>query len=311
MSAQARAEFDAAYDRGLRALPAPAGTWDVPTGFGTARVYRFGSGSNSGTDTGAPLLLLPGRAGTVVMWEPNLRALAARRPVYALDVIGEPGRSEQTAPIRDGTEHAAWLVDVLSELDLPPVHLVGYSFGGWLAANLAVNLAAGLPTRSDARLASLTLLDPVQTFARFPAALIARSALTVVPGIRGRARESFLRWMSGGAESASAEADDPVVRVIDEGMRTYRIALPTPTLPPDARLRAIDVPVLALLAGRSVIHDARRAAERARRLLPAAEVEVWPAATHAIAGEFPDAVSTRILDFVERVEKPENPEQTP
>ncbi|KID30479.1 putative hydrolase or acyltransferase of alpha/beta superfamily [Prauserella sp. Am3] len=288
VSARARADFDTAYDRGMRALPEPDRHWDVRTGFGSARVYRFGSGD------GPPLVLLPGRAGTVVMWEPNLRALAARAPVYAVDLIGEPGRSEQTAPIRSGADQASWLADVLSELDLSGVHLVGYSFGGWLAANLAV--------RRPERLASLTVLDPVQTFARFPAALIVRSALTVVPGIRGRARESFLRWMSGDADAAAAGSDDPVVRVIDEGMRSYRIALPTPTLLTGTQLRRLHLPVLALIAGRSVIHDAGRAADRARRLLPHARVEVWPSATHAIAGEFPDDVSTRIRTFLDDLE---------
>src|SRR5690606_2957874 len=149
---------------GMRALPEPDRHWDVRTGFGSARVYRFGSGD------GPPLVLLPGRAGTVVMWEPNLRALAARAPVYAVDLIGETGRSEQTVLVRSGADQSAWLANVLSELVRCGVHLVGYSFGGWLSANLAV--------RSPKRLASLSVLDPVQTFARFPSALFVRSALT-------------------------------------------------------------------------------------------------------------------------------------
>ncbi|MBB3052494.1 pimeloyl-ACP methyl ester carboxylesterase [Prauserella isguenensis] len=286
VSDEARAEFCAAYDRGMATLPTPTDQWDVPTAFGHARVYRFGEGTTST----APIVLLPGRAGTVVMWEPNLRALAARHPVYALDLLGEPGRSVQTAPVRSSDDQAAWLAAVLSELDLTDVHVVGYSFGGWLAANLAV--------RRPDRLASLTALDPVQTFARFPLGLVARSTLTVVPGIRGRARTSFLSWMSGDADAAARGSNDPVVNVIDTGMRTYRIALPTPTVFTDKQLRGLRLPVLALIAGRSVIHDGRRAADRARRLVTEADVELWPSATHAIAGEYAAAVSNRILTFL-------------
>jgi pimeloyl-ACP methyl ester carboxylesterase len=288
-SPHARAEFDAAYDRGLAALPEPAGQWDIPTGFGTARVYRFGQ---AGDDRATPMVLVPGRAGTVVMWEPNLATFVAHRPVYALDLIGEPGRSEQTAPIRDGADQAAWLDTVLATLNLPAAHLVGYSIGGWLAANLAV--------RHPKRLTSLTLIDPVQTFARLPIALLARTALTVVPGIRARARKSFLRWVS---DNATIDPDDPVANVIDEGLHTYRIALPAPRVFTDAQLRSIPVPVLALIAGRSVMHDANRAVARARALIPDVRAELWPSATHAIAGESAADVNARVLKFLDETER--------
>ncbi|MGI5199043.1 alpha/beta fold hydrolase [Streptomyces sp. CA-288835] len=286
VSPQARLEYDAAYDRAFAALPEPTGQHDIVTEFGTARVYRFGEPGP------APVMLLPGRAGTAVMWEPNLAAFAAHRPVYAVDLIGEPGRSEQTAPIRGAADQAAWLTTVLDTLQPRQVHLVGYSFGGWLAANLAV--------RAPQRLASVTLIDPVQTFARFPLALLARSTLTLIPGIRRWARPSFLRWISDNAEVA---ADDPVATLIDEGMRTFRFALPTPTVFTGAQLRSLTVPVLTLIAGRSVMHDARRAAARARALLPDVRAELWPSATHAIAGEAATEVNTRVLEFLAEIEQ--------
>jgi pimeloyl-ACP methyl ester carboxylesterase len=285
-SPQARVEYDTAYDRGFTTLPAPTEQRDVPTAFGTARVYRFGEPGP------APVVLLPGRAGTTIMWEPNLPAFVERGPVYALDLIGEPGRSEQTAPIRNADDQAEWIDTVLTTLALRDVHLVGYSFGGWLAANLAV--------RAPGRLASLTLIDPVQTFARFPIPLLVRTALTLVPGIRRWARPSFLAWVSDGAEVAS---DDPVATVIDEGMRTYRIALPTPGLFTDAQLRGMTVPVLALIAGRSVMHNGERAATRARELLPDVRVELWPAATHAIAGESAAQVNACVREFLAEIEQ--------
>ncbi|WP_143218962.1 alpha/beta fold hydrolase [Actinokineospora bangkokensis] len=282
-SERARADYDAAYQRGLDALPAPDEVVDVGTGFGTVRCYRFGApGPN-------PVLLLPGRAGGVVMWEPNLPAFAGSRPVYALDLLGEPGRSVQTAPVRTAADQAAWLVDVLERLDLRGAHLLGYSFGGWLAANLAL--------RAPERLASLVLVDPVQTFARFPVQLLLRSALSVLPVVQRWGRPAFLRWIAGGAE---VEPGDPVATVINEGIRTYRIALPTPVPFTDEQLRGLAVPALALIAGRSVLHDARRAAARAERF--GVRAEVWETATHAIAGERADEVNTRVLAFWSEVE---------
>lgn len=280
-SPQARAEYDAAYDRAFAALPPPEEQHDVATDFGIARVYRFGAPGP------APLVLLPGRAGTTIMWAPNLAGLAAEHPVWTVDLIGEPGRSEQTAPIRDAADQAAWLDGLLKSLDLRGVHLVGYSFGGWLAANMAV--------RAPERLASVALIDPVQTFARFPVPLLVRTTLTLIPGIRRWARPSFLRWTAGGAD---VPEDDPVATVIDEGMRTFKITLPIPAPFTDEQLRSVTVPVLALIAGRSVMHDPRRAVARAQALLPDVRAELWPSATHAIAGESPDEVNARILEVL-------------
>ncbi|MGW4831616.1 alpha/beta fold hydrolase [Amycolatopsis japonica] len=280
-SSAARAEYEVIYDRGLAALPAPTGVHDIQTAFGVARVYRFGEPG------GTPIVLLPGRAGTAVMWEPNLAALLGHGEVYAVDLIGEPGRSEQTVPIRDGADQAAWLTTVLAELDLPSVHLIGYSFGGWLAANLAV--------RAPEPLRSLTVIDPVLTFGGLTPGLVVRATLTAIPVVNRWARPSFLNWISGGAE---VDATDPVARVIDEGMRTYRIALPSPKLFTDEQLRSLRMPVLALIAGRSVIHDPDRAAARARELLPRGQVELWPSATHAIAGESAAEVNARVLKFL-------------
>lgn len=287
VSAQARDEYFAAYESAFTALPPVAERFDVETAFGTARVYRFGAPGPS------PMVLLHGRAGATVMWQPNLQAFVDRNgPVYSVDVIGEAGRSVQTAPIRDGADQAAWLSTVLAELALEDVHLVGYSFGGWLAANYAVH--------EPSRLASLTLIEPVQTFARFTAGLIARSALAVLPVVRRWGRPAFISWISDGAE---VDVDDPVARVIEEGMRTFRIGLPTPRVFTDAQLWDLRVPALVLLGGRSVMHDGRKAVERARRLLVDAQCELWPSATHSIAGESAAAVNARVLAFLSSVER--------
>jgi pimeloyl-ACP methyl ester carboxylesterase len=255
-SPQARAEYDRAYDAGLQTLPDPAETHDVPTKFGSVRVYRFGPAE------GEPMVLLRGRAGTAVMWRPNIEAFAEGHPVYAVDLLGEPGRSAQTAPIRDGADQAAWLDAVLTALGLTGAHLVGVFFGGWLACNLAI--------RSPARLASCSLLDPAATLAGFPVPLLLRTTLTLLPVISRWARPAFLSWISGGVK---VPEDDPVAEVINAGIRDFGITLPTPRPFTGEQLRSIQVPMLAIIAGRSVIHDPRAAYARSA-LIPHVRAEL-------------------------------------
>lgn len=62
-------------------------------------------------------------------------------------------------------------------------------------------------------------------------------------------------------------------------------------------VESVNVPVLALLAGRSVMHKAPRAAARARKCLAHGQVEVWEGATHALNGEFPERIAERTQRF--------------
>jgi pimeloyl-ACP methyl ester carboxylesterase len=282
---EAEAAFTAAYDTGMRTLPEPRDTYDVPTAYGTVRVYGFGDAP------GAPLVLLPGRGGSTVSWSPNLPGLAARRRVYTVDPLGESGGSVQTAPITDAADQAEWLAATLAGLELDGVHLVGMSIGGWAAANLAV--------RTPERLASVSLLDPACTFAPVPAAVLWHTLPIFLPFVAKGATRRFMRWVNGGAE---VPEDDPMARVIGTALRAYRVALPAPAPFTGAQLGALALPVLALIAGRSVMHDPARAMERARTL-PDVRAELWPVATHSLAGEYADDVNARVLDLADRADR--------
>jgi pimeloyl-ACP methyl ester carboxylesterase len=286
--AAAEARFRHAYAQVMARMPEPDGVAEVATDHGRVHVYRFG------TDARTPLVLLPGRSGSTTMWEPNLPAWAAERTVYAVEVLGEAGLSVQEREIRGADDQAAWLGATLRGLGLERAHLVGVSFGGWLALNLALH-------QPDA-VASLSLVDPACVFGRFPAKIILAS-LATLPAAPELLRNRMLSWISGGAPVE----DEPVARVIAAAMREFRPGVPPPRYPSDDALRGLHVPTLALIAGRSQIHHPRKAYERARALLPDVQAELWPDATHAITGEFAAEVNNRVLKFVSAVEERSSP----
>jgi pimeloyl-ACP methyl ester carboxylesterase len=100
---------------------------------------------------GAPLLFLHG-AGGAGRWLEFQERLAKD---FAVTMPSHPGHGG--SPTAEWIEHISDLAfhyyDLLDELRLPRIHLVGASFGGWIAAELA--------TMASHRLASLTLIDPV------------------------------------------------------------------------------------------------------------------------------------------------------
>lgn len=271
--------FADAYLVGMDTLPEPHETRAVSTTFGPVRAYRFGD------RPGTPVVLLAGRQASTPMWRANLPGLVAERTVWSLDSIGEPGASTQEVPLTDGSDQAMWVAEALAGLRIERAHLIGVSIGGWLATQVAIH--------RPERVASVTLLDPANTFAPLTWKMIVVSLGSVIPGMPMAIRHRLLGWISGGVRSDDSV---PEGRLIASGMRDFHSEQPLPARPTEEDLLGIPVPVLAIIAGRSIVHDAERAAATARRI-PGAQVELWPAASHALNGEFPDRIARRFRAF--------------
>ena len=143
-------------------------------------------------------------------------------------------------------------------------------------------------------MATLTLLDPALVFADLPLETIVRSLPASLPWLPRAWRDSFNSYTAGGAPVE----DVPVAKMIEAGMQHYRLQLPPPSRIPEERLTSLDMPVLAIIAGESVIHDAQVAADVARRALASGETVVFPDASHAINGEYPDEIAAEIARFI-------------
>ncbi|XVQ06761.1 alpha/beta fold hydrolase [Spirillospora sp. CA-255316] len=282
-SAEGHADFMTAYDNAMADMPLPAKTIDVRTDFGFVRVYRYQGASGRAE----PLVLLPGRASASPVWADNLPHLLKVGDVYTIDLLGEPGKSVQDAPITSDTDQAAWLDQVLAFLPEESFHVVGLSIGGWTAANLAVH--------KPRHVATLTLLDPVYTFSNIPAGTAVRAVPASVPWLPKSWRDSFNSYTAGGAPVE----DVPVADMIESGMKNYTLRLPQPRLIHEEALGRLTMPVLAILAGRSVMHDVDASRKVADRVLRNGTVKLYPNASHAINGERPKEVATDIAAFLD------------
>ncbi|WP_222723722.1 alpha/beta fold hydrolase [Streptomyces sp. t39] len=281
-SAEGQDRFRSTYRAALRDLPKPAATLDVRTDYGLVRMYRFAGR----TDTRVPLVLLPGRASASPVWADNLPSLLAIGDVYTVDLLGEPGMSIQDRPITGDDDQAAWLHQVLDALPEESFHLVGLSIGGWTAANLAL--------REPTHVETLTLIDPVYVLDDMPWETIARSLPASLPWPPKSWRDSFNSYTAGGAPVE----DVPVAQMIEAGMKHYALKLPQPERISEDRLATLDMPVLIIIAGQSVMHDPQTAARTAERALPDATVHTYEDASHAINGEYPERIAEDLAAFL-------------
>lgn len=281
-SVDARRRYLAAYDE-LRALsPRPDVIHDVPTKFGTVRVYQHGP------DHGVPVVLIHGFFLTSAMWWDQVAGLTSNFTVYAMDMLGQPGASIQKKTMFTPADCACSIDAVLEGLNLRDVHLVGHSYGGWLATHTAA--------RAPRRLSTVTLVDPASTVAR-TSARFWRSLALIMSRPRSARAERAAAWIAG--HPAPGSSVDMLARLFVKGFAAFAPPVRTAPLrfPSDRLLRSVQLPVQVLLAGNTV-HDPGKGLERIRSVVPAWRHQLWRDASHALPVEIPGEVNACIRQFV-------------
>jgi pimeloyl-ACP methyl ester carboxylesterase len=255
VSDAAREKFLAAYERAFALWPQPCEEFDVETATATTRVHAYRPHPG-----GDPVVLLS--AFNTAGLYPHVAALAEGGPVYGIDMPGDANPSVPRAPMTPPENCAAWLDELLGKLSDRPAHLVGFSYGGWIAMNQAI--------RAPGRVASITLLDPAgltKLDARFWLWLSISGLATLTPM---PLRRRLARWLD-----SPAMPEPELMSLMWAGTRGYHAEPKFPAILTDDELRTITVPALLATGARSALITPAEARARGS-LMPHAEVAIVP-----------------------------------
>ncbi|WP_300299852.1 alpha/beta fold hydrolase [Ferrovibrio sp.] len=266
-------------------------------------VGRLSWFDNGCDGAGAPrLMLLHSGAASHRQWRPLIVALGPGRHVVAPDLIGhgETPMPDHGRPTLE--EEVALLTALLERMD-GPVHLVGHSYGGAMALELA--------RRQPRRVASLALYEPVafgllrdssQRDAWREIALVAQRHIELVEnGDTHAAAIAFLDyWVGPGALRAMPEHMQVYVTgCMSTVASEFRELLRARETAGDD-LKSLAMPVL-LLCGSETTLAARGVIAELRRLLPAARHVNLAGAAHMAPVTQPDRVNSYLIDFLHTV----------
>jgi pimeloyl-ACP methyl ester carboxylesterase len=279
----ARVAYEGAYRASLELWPLPHETRFVQTSFGDTHVIV------SGQAEGEPVVLLHAASLTAVQWYLQAEDLGRTHRLYAVDLMGDIGLSQQRTEIHTRAQAADWLAATLDGLGLERAALVGSSFGGFHAANLAV-------AHPD-RVSSLAMLAPAATLRPFKPLvnLIIRTGsllplpMTVEPALRG--------MMDGDLPDARIVRQ---MRIGVAGFRYDRAGI-FPSELPDGELAGLACRTLVLLGDQEMIYDPSAAARRAAELIPDCHVDVVPGVGHLLGMQRPDLVNAKLRAFLASV----------
>jgi len=283
-SDEGKGRYLAAYAAVLQEWPVAFEELDVPTRFGTTHVIA------SGSREAPPLVLLPSLAASATLWRPNVAALCAQHRVYAVDVIGQTGKSVQTRKLGDRAGMADWLCDVLDALGVRRASIVGASYGGFIA----MNQASLKPERVD----RVVLIGPAGVFVGFSWKMISKML------VRGLWR----RLVAPKRKRDILDLLGPHARLGPEDARwreLMSITMADSAIPDtfwnlvlsDDELAAVTAPTLLLIGEHEQLYAPTMLA-LAQRRMPGLTGAVIADAHHLAALAQPEDVNRRILEFL-------------
>ncbi|MBL8133464.1 MAG: alpha/beta hydrolase [Anaerolineae bacterium] len=256
---QALMEF---YDRVLARWPVAYQTLMVETRFGETHVIASGDPLNP------PLILLHGATSNAATWAGDVAAYAAAYRVYAVDLVGEPGKSAPTRPPYEGADLTDWLEEVRIGLQIGPVMLIGLSLGGWMTLKYAIAYPQNV--------AAMVLLTPAGLVAP-NAAFFRRMLLLFLLGRWGQRRAVQMLF-----------GDIPVIDMTVGGMtlivRHFKPRRDDVPLFRDDELASLKTPALFIGGEKDDLLDTRAGSNRLKSAMPQLEVILLPGVGHAVVG---------------------------
>jgi pimeloyl-ACP methyl ester carboxylesterase len=278
-----RAKLMAIYDEALRHWPVPLETFFVTTRYGKTHVIA------SGDPSSPPLVMNHQAAVGGFVWSSIIAPLSEKRRVYALDTIGDFGKSELADPDRypkKGRDYSAWLDDVYEQLAITQADVVAGSMGGWIAMNHAIH--------APDRVRRLVLLGPMGLPPwRATLAVLIPFVWYVMRPTEAKFDRIIFRSLGEG-ERANREFR-PWMRLMGKG----KARVGQPFRIPGRKLRTIKAPTLVILGGKDGLVGSAAAATKRARNIPSCEIEILPQAGHIMNVDEPEFVGQRIVNFLE------------
>lgn len=270
------------YDKHLKSWPVPYEELDIPTKYGTTHVIA------SGSKDAPPIFMIHAMGVNSTMWQPNVAELSKKFRIYAVDTIGDLGKSrlsDLSSYPKSGKEYSNWLSSLFDALEVKEAFMVGSSMGGWIAINHAIY--------APDKIIKIALLGPMglPSFMTTARVFVRIFSMSVKKG--ETSKERIIHWALGDSSN-----------VLDFWSGHMGIAMKcrpkigSPLKISASKLKLIKSPTLLFLGGKDgPIGNPKKIVKRARRCISDVNVEILPNAAHLMNVEAPELINKKIINY--------------
>lgn len=267
-----------------------------------------------GPEDGEPLILIPGIAGCAPIWRTQLPEFAKHFRVYALDIVGQPGRSDPNPPSFLNEDYVRWLEDVLDGLSIDKAHFVGTSVGGWIVMKMAI----GAPHRVN----RIVMLSPTGlSRAKLPVKIWVTRVLNKRKDANALEKDLTAKSVASDTHGGSfGTFDRNLARLMALCTRHYRVdksigihneqtgkisflkglRVCGKFFLKERRtvLKQLNTPGLLIFGQHEILYKPEQIARSVEKNMPNLDVEIIKGAGHAAIYDKPDEANAMVVDYL-------------
>ncbi|MGI9330553.1 MAG: alpha/beta fold hydrolase [Gammaproteobacteria bacterium] len=297
------------YDDALEMIHCDYESQFVKTRFGHTHMIV------AGDPEAEPLILIPGVAGCAPLWHRQIPALAEHFRVYALDIVGQPGRSDPYPPSFLNDDYSQWLCDVLDGLHIDKAHFAGTSVGGWIVMKMGM--------QAPERVKKIVMLSPTGVSrARLPVKIWLTKVLNKKKDANELESDLTAKSVSSRSPGDGKTFDRQLARLMALCTRHYRVdrsvgvyneqtqkvSLGTGLRvlrkfflsEPKRELRKMKMPSLLVFGEQETLYNPIPIVKRAKKIIPHLETNIVAGAGHAAIYDRPEDANRIIIDFLSK-----------
>jgi pimeloyl-ACP methyl ester carboxylesterase len=248
------------YDLQIEKWNLPHETRNIKTRYGNTFILACGD------KKAPPLILLHGGGMNSSMWLEDAEVYAKKFRVYAVDIPGEAGKSEEKMLPLTGAFYTEWLGDVFDELSIEIASMIGISFGAWLA----LKFSACYPERVN----NLVLLSPLGVSPQKKFFLV-RLVISMLTGKSGVDR--LYRKINSNPAVSQSILD--YQKLIGEHVNSRNELIPIFT---DEEIQKCNMKVTMFVGEKDIIIHPAKTVSRLKSLLPNAQIMSLPDVGHVL-----------------------------
>jgi 2-hydroxy-6-oxonona-2,4-dienedioate hydrolase len=277
----AREKISKWHDTFRAHIRAPLESRTVSTRFGDSHVLI------GGAENAPPLVMLHGALASSSHLLRELEPLLVNFRVYAVDVIGQSVKSADVRLRVDNDDYGMWLGDVLDQLKLEKVRLIGVSWGGFVAQRFA----AIAPERIE----KLALLVPAGMVSGSAWAGFMKMGWPMSMYLMSPSEKRLKKFAAG----LLTTLDDEWLPYIGDSFLSYRLNMKIPKLSKPEDFAKLTAPTLIISAEHDVSFPGQAVLDRSQQLFKNPDTELLKGSQHSppTTDEFRAWLGERLTKF--------------
>ncbi|MCR0161978.1 alpha/beta hydrolase [[Clostridium] innocuum] len=268
------------YDRQLTKLGSSFSDVYVNTSFGKTHIIE------TGNDKGVPLLVFHGGNSTSAYNLLMCQFLLDDFHIYAVDIIGHPGKSDEVCLSHRGYDYGKWASEVIVKLGYEKIACFGGSFGGGVLAKLLCV--------SPQKVRKAVLVVP----AGISNALPISSLKMMIPLIQYRITKNKKYLIRTALYMALYEEvlDEDTLDIVKDSFDNVKTKVGMPTNIEAKKLSDYHAPTLVIASEKDCLFPAKKVLARAKQIIPSCSVYELKGSGHMHV--LPKSVKHMIIDFL-------------